>query len=51
MNSAYGSTGTVETVNPASASGSKDPMQNVDSQIKQNTGGRDSTSQIPNQVP
>ncbi|CAJ2628875.1 unnamed protein product [Trifolium pratense] len=49
MNSAYGSTGTVETVNPASASGSRDPMQNVDSQFKQNTGGRDSTSQIPNQ--
>lgn len=48
--SAYGSTGPVETANPASVSGSKDPMRNVDSQIKQNIGGRDPTNQIPNQV-
>lgn len=48
--SAYGSAGPVETVNPASASGSKDPTPNVDSQIKQSTSGRDTTSQIPNQV-
>ncbi|XP_004495812.1 transcription factor PIF3 isoform X2 [Cicer arietinum] len=47
--SAYGSAGPVETVNPASASGSKDPTPNVDSQIKQSTSGRDTTSQIPNQ--
>ncbi|CAK8572585.1 unnamed protein product [Lathyrus sativus] len=47
--SAYGSTGNAETVNPASVSGSKDPMRNVDSQIQQSTGGRDLTNQIPNQ--
>ncbi|KAL5068898.1 hypothetical protein RYX36_019785 [Vicia faba] len=47
--SAYGSTGPVETVSPASVSGSKDPMRNVDSQIKQSIDGRDPTNQIPNQ--
>lgn len=47
--SVYGSTGHVEAVNPASACGSKDRRPDVDSQIKQNTAGRDSTSQIPNQ--
>jgi phytochrome-interacting factor 3 len=48
--SVYGSTGHVEAVNPASECGSKDRRPDVDSQIKQNTAGRDSTSQIPNQV-
>lgn len=45
---ACGTTGTV--VNSASTSGLKDPMPNVDPQIKQSTGGCDSTSQMPNQV-
>lgn len=40
-------TGTV--VNSASASGSKDPMPNVDPQVKQSTGGCDSTNQMLNQ--
>lgn len=34
----------------ASASGLKYPMPNMDSQIKQSAGGRDSTSQMPNRV-
>ena len=47
---ARGSSGLVETVDSASASGLKDQMQNVDPQVKQSTGGCDSTSQMPTQV-
>ncbi|KAE9618896.1 putative transcription factor bHLH family [Lupinus albus] len=39
--------GVVESGNSAS-SGLKDPMPNLDPQVKQSTGGYDSTSQIPN---
>ncbi|KAL5194452.1 Transcription factor PIF3 [Glycine soja] len=46
---ARGSSGLVETVDSASASGLKDQMQNVDPQVKQSTGGCDSTSQMPTQ--
>lgn len=47
---ACGSAGPVEMVNSASTSGLKDPMPNVESQVKQSTGGHESTSQMPNQV-
>ncbi|KAK7278069.1 hypothetical protein RJT34_23092 [Clitoria ternatea] len=46
---ACGSSGVVETVEPASVSGLKDQMPNVDPQVKQVTGGCDSTSQMPTQ--
>ncbi|CAJ1977895.1 unnamed protein product [Sphenostylis stenocarpa] len=46
---ACGSSGLVETVDSASASGLKNQMPNVDPQVKQNTGGPDSTSQMPTQ--
>ncbi|XP_027363600.1 transcription factor PIF3-like [Abrus precatorius] len=46
---ACGSSGHVETVDSASASGLKDQMPNVDPQVKQSTGGCDLTSQIPTQ--
>ncbi|KAL2325663.1 hypothetical protein Fmac_024721 [Flemingia macrophylla] len=45
---ACGSSGVVETVDSASASGLKDQMPNVDPHVKQ-SGGCDSTSQMPTQ--
>lgn len=44
-----GSSAHVETMDSASASGLKDQMPNVDTQVKQSAGGRDSSSQMPTQ--
>jgi len=45
-----GSSGLVQTVDSASASCLRDQMPNVGPLLKQNTGGGDSTSQMPTQV-
>ena len=47
---ACGTTGHIQTVDPASTSGLKDPVPNADSQVKQSTGGCDSTNLMPTQV-